>query len=118
MQVTEKGGITRFPTIKKDCELGVKITKTFEEIWKLEDEFKLFIPETLHGHISEEAEALGRRSLQKNEELHEMFNNNCRQCSEDCDYNKEGLLIERTGHHSKRQEQNRKPVREAHRKER
>jgi hypothetical protein len=33
--------------------------------------------------------------LQKRKERDEMSYNNCRRCSEDCDFNKEGLLIER-----------------------
>jgi hypothetical protein len=110
IEVTERGGITRYAIIKQDCENAKKITKTLERIWQTEDKFKPYANQIIKGQMSEEAKALGIIILQQKEERN-LYQRKCSSshCLEDCDYRKIStgeVMIGRVGHRSKRQDKN------------
>lgn len=105
IEVTERGGITRYAVIKSDCENAKKITDTFERMWQSEDKLKPYTNQIIEGKISEEAKVLARILSQQEEELNsyskKCFSSNC---LEDCDYRKKDVMIGRAEHRSNRQE--------------
>ena len=104
MEVTEEGGLTRFPVIKQDCSNAKKIIETFDRYWDSEDKLKPYIPQILKREFPAKAKILGLIVIQQQDELNsylqECISSNC---LEDCDFRKH-VRIFRKGHRSKRQE--------------
>jgi hypothetical protein len=110
IEVTERGGITRYAIIKQDCENAKKITETLERLWESEDKLAPYVNQIIKGQMSEEAKVLGMIVLQQKEER-DSYQKKCSSshCLEDCDYRKistREVMIGRVGHRSKRQDKN------------